>query len=92
MIANFFTCITICLYFCCHVFLQSRFTGTIISIEDVDRSTWPGSEWRCFKVRKIVFFTVTLEGILMPVRLRSASGTPCLSKDCCLLRVGSSFK
>ncbi|XP_073105900.1 auxin response factor 1 isoform X2 [Elaeis guineensis] len=29
---------------------EERFTGTIISIEDADPATWPGSEWRCFKV------------------------------------------
>ncbi|XP_008813740.2 auxin response factor 7-like isoform X2 [Phoenix dactylifera] len=29
---------------------EERITGTIISIEDTDPATWPGSEWRCFKV------------------------------------------
>ncbi|KAG1326318.1 putative Auxin response factor 2 [Cocos nucifera] len=29
---------------------EERFTGTIFSTEDADPATWPGSEWRCFKV------------------------------------------
>lgn len=30
---------------------EERFTGTIICMEDSDPATWPGSEWRCIKVR-----------------------------------------
>nr|QDX18293.1 auxin response factor 2-like isoform X2 [Cymbidium sinense] len=30
---------------------EQRFTGTIVGIGDVDSSNWPGSKWRCLKVR-----------------------------------------
>ncbi|XP_008776920.2 auxin response factor 2A-like [Phoenix dactylifera] len=30
---------------------EQRFTGTIVGIGDVDSSSWPGSKWRCLKVR-----------------------------------------
>ncbi|KAM0947125.1 putative transcription factor ARF family [Dioscorea sansibarensis] len=30
---------------------ERRFTGTIISVEDVDSGRWPSSKWRCLKVQ-----------------------------------------
>ncbi|XP_020261177.1 auxin response factor 2-like isoform X2 [Asparagus officinalis] len=30
---------------------EQRFSGTIVGIGDVDSSRWPGSKWRCLKVR-----------------------------------------
>ncbi|XP_020577783.1 auxin response factor 2-like [Phalaenopsis equestris] len=30
---------------------EQRFTGTIVDIGDVDSNSWPGSKWRCLKVR-----------------------------------------
>ncbi|KAG1331599.1 auxin response factor 23 [Cocos nucifera] len=30
---------------------EQRFTGTIVGIEDADPNRWPGSKWRCLKVR-----------------------------------------
>ncbi|XP_008811924.2 auxin response factor 2A-like [Phoenix dactylifera] len=30
---------------------EQRFIGTIVGIEDADSNRWPGSKWRCLKVR-----------------------------------------
>ncbi|XP_010929664.1 auxin response factor 23 [Elaeis guineensis] len=30
---------------------EQRFTGTIVGIADADPTRWPGSKWRCLKVR-----------------------------------------
>ncbi|KAF8040965.1 hypothetical protein BT93_B3013 [Corymbia citriodora subsp. variegata] len=30
---------------------EQRFSGTVIGSEDIDPSRWPGSKWRCLKVR-----------------------------------------
>ncbi|KAK8967070.1 Auxin response factor 2 [Platanthera guangdongensis] len=30
---------------------EQRFTGTIVGIGDADSCSWPGSKWRCLKVR-----------------------------------------
>ncbi|XP_011623419.1 auxin response factor 2 isoform X2 [Amborella trichopoda] len=30
---------------------EQRFTGTVVGIGDVDPDKWPGSKWRCLKVR-----------------------------------------
>ncbi|EPS63285.1 auxin response factor 2, partial [Genlisea aurea] len=30
---------------------EQRFTGTIVGLEDSDAKRWPGSKWRCLKVR-----------------------------------------
>ncbi|THU53746.1 hypothetical protein C4D60_Mb10t17690 [Musa balbisiana] len=30
---------------------EQRFTGTIVGIGDADSSRWPGSKWKCLKVR-----------------------------------------
>ncbi|KAF3789811.1 Auxin response factor 24 [Nymphaea thermarum] len=30
---------------------EQRFTGTVIGVNDVDPSRWPGSKWRCLKVQ-----------------------------------------
>ncbi|XP_010926858.2 auxin response factor 2A [Elaeis guineensis] len=30
---------------------EQRFTGTIVGTDDVDSNSWPGSKWRCLKVR-----------------------------------------
>ncbi|PKU65590.1 auxin response factor 2 [Dendrobium catenatum] len=30
---------------------EQRFTGTIVGMGDVDSNCWPGSKWRCLKVR-----------------------------------------
>ncbi|XP_052182583.1 auxin response factor 2B-like isoform X2 [Diospyros lotus] len=30
---------------------EQRFAGTIVGIEDADSKRWPGSKWRCLKVR-----------------------------------------
>ncbi|XP_059625358.1 auxin response factor 23-like, partial [Cornus florida] len=29
----------------------SRFAGTVVGVDDIDCIRWPGSEWRCLKVR-----------------------------------------
>lgn len=30
---------------------EQRFSGTVIGTEDLDHTRWPGSKWRCLKVR-----------------------------------------
>lgn len=31
--------------------IYSRFSGTVVGVEDADHGRWPGSKWRCLKVR-----------------------------------------
>ncbi|XP_027349388.1 auxin response factor 24-like [Abrus precatorius] len=44
---------------------RSRYAGTIIAIEDIDKIRWPGSEWRCFKVQ----WDAVLDACLRPERV-----------------------
>ncbi|XP_059663799.1 auxin response factor 2B-like [Cornus florida] len=30
---------------------EQRFSGTVVAIENIDDTRWPGSEWRCLKVK-----------------------------------------
>ncbi|XP_041022563.1 auxin response factor 23-like isoform X12 [Juglans microcarpa x Juglans regia] len=32
-------------------FSEKRFSGTVVGVEDIDCIRWPGSEWRCLKVK-----------------------------------------
>ncbi|XP_035548859.1 auxin response factor 4-like isoform X2 [Juglans regia] len=46
-------------------FSEKRFSGTVVGVEDIDCIRWPGSEWRCLKVK----WDTTSDKFLCPERV-----------------------
>ncbi|KAJ0988744.1 hypothetical protein J5N97_007100 [Dioscorea zingiberensis] len=55
---------------------EQRFTGTIIGTEDVDASRWPGSKWRCLKVRWDETSTIARPERVSPWKIEPVSTPP----------------
>ncbi|XP_039124424.1 auxin response factor 2A-like [Dioscorea cayenensis subsp. rotundata] len=55
---------------------EQRFTGTIIGMEDVDASRWPGSKWRCLKVRWDETSSIARPERVSPWKIEPASTPP----------------
>ncbi|KAJ6816326.1 auxin response factor 2-like [Iris pallida] len=55
---------------------EQRFTGTIVGIGDVDSSRWPGSKWRCLKVRWDETSSVPRPERVSPWKIEPASAPP----------------
>lgn len=55
---------------------EQRFTGTIVGIADVDSSNWPGSKWRCLKVRWDEISSVPRPERVCPWQIEAATASP----------------
>ncbi|KAK8965231.1 Auxin response factor 2 [Platanthera guangdongensis] len=55
---------------------EQRFTGTIVGIADVDSSSWPGSKWRCLKVRWDEISSVPRPERVCPWQIEAATMPP----------------
>lgn len=52
---------------------EQRFTGTIVGIGDADSCSWPGSKWRCLKVRWDETSSISRPGRVSPWQIEPAS-------------------
>ncbi|XP_047311082.1 auxin response factor 2B-like isoform X2 [Impatiens glandulifera] len=55
---------------------EQRYTGTIVGNEDADHNRWPGSKWRCLKVRWDESSTVPRPDRVSPWKIEPAVNPP----------------
>ncbi|KAJ8475978.1 hypothetical protein OPV22_019705 [Ensete ventricosum] len=55
---------------------EQRFTGTIVGIGDSDPSRWPGSKWRCLKVRWDEASSIPRPDRVSPWKIEPAQSPP----------------